>query len=464
VASLQFEGLAGTRGPYTLERVHLLNAEGEIIDSMFKAYTTQQVIEAEGRTRIVGQAGLGEIGAQAIGDTYSDSGVDSDGDGLYDWLVINVRVEVTAAGSYRLEGWLEDGDDSLISWASSDPVSLNVGTHDLSLAFSGPAIHAHNVDGPFTLMALKLIRGGAGGYGAGDIDDEVDVAYTTSAYTHNQFEGAVRASRALGVFEDDMESGSSKWTAASPWGLTQYTSRSPSHSWADSPGDGQDYGNNVDVSLATKSIGVPPLTDPVVRFQGCYALEANDYGYVEIKVNDEPWTELLTYTGGTQPWYSEGAKLEGTDVVTSLKARFRLSSDSGGTADGWYIDDVIITGDLDADGDGILTEDEYDLPLCTPNNPTSPPDMDTDGDGKLNCEDDDVDGDGVPNYRDGDSDGDGIPDGEEAGCASPGVGCPDPPTDTDGDGVPDWLDEDSDGDGMPDFRGVYLPLIFKGSS
>jgi hypothetical protein len=453
-ASLQFDGIQGTVGPYTLENLYLLNADDEIIDSRGQAYTTQQVIDAEGKTHIIDKSDFGELGPQGIlPDTYSDSSVDLDGDGLYDLLVINVHVEVDEAGPYRLEGWLEGEDGFLVSWASSDPIDLTVGTHSLPLAFSGPAIRAHNTDGPFTLMALKLLKGD--GY---EIVDEVDVAYTTSVYTHTY-------SATTDIFEDDMESGSSQWRPDSPWSRTTRSSRSPSHSWTDSPNG--DYHNNANVSLTTVSIDVPELTEPVVRFQSCYALEANDHGYVEISVNGGAWARVLANTDGTRRWHSERAKLDSTDVVTSLRARFRLSSDGSGTAEGWYIDDVTITGDPDADADGILTADEYyagDTPLCTPNDPTSPPEMDTDNDGLLNCQDNDADGDGIPNYLDNDSDGDGISDREESGCAAPGVGCLDTPVDTDGDGVPDWLDEDSDADGVPDQGGIYLPSIFKGGS
>jgi hypothetical protein len=391
---------------------------------------------------------------------FNDTGVDLDSNGLYDQLVIDVQVEVSQADQYRVEGWLESSEGSLIAYAISDPTALDIGLQTLSLAFDGRSINDKGLDGPYTLMALKILRGDV--Y---EVLDEIDVAYMTSDYGHDEFEEAMIASAAISVFEDDMESGSSQWTAG-PWSLTTDTYRSPSHSWTDSP-DG-DYGNNADVSLTTVSIDVPELTEPVVRFQGCYALEADDYGYVEISVNNGAWTKLLTYTDGTKLWYSEGAKLDSTDVITSVGARFRLSSDDSGTADGWYIDDVLIAGDPDADGDGIFTDDEYpDFPgkVCTPNDPTSPPDMDTDGDGLHNCEDSDADGDGIPNYLDEDSDGDGIPDWEEAGCASPGgVDCPDPPPDTDGDGVPDWLDEDSDGDGLPDSNDrntIYLPVILK---
>jgi hypothetical protein len=341
VASLQFEGLAGTRGPYTLERVHLLNAEGEIIDSMFKAYTTQQVIEAEGRTRIVGQAGFGEIEAQAIGDTYSDSGVDMDGDGLYDWLVIDVQVEVEEAGLYRLEGWLEDGDDSLVSWASSDPVSLDVGTHDLSLAFSGPVIHAHNVDGPFTLTSLKLIRGDA--Y---EVIDEVDVAYTTSAYTYDQFGAPPQLEDPVGrgvLFKDRMENGGSHWTAEWPWTLTTAQSYDSTYFWTDSPWGS--YANNSSLSLTTGSIDLSEGSGRLtLQFKTCYDLETDyDYGHVDVSTDDgATWTNVVQYTGKTGRWSSEAVDLGVMDGTETVRVRFRLETDEGTTADGWYIDDVTI--------------------------------------------------------------------------------------------------------------------------
>jgi len=335
-ALLQFNELPGTVGPYTLRDVYLLNADGEIVDSLVEEYTTQQVVEAEGRTHIVDQADLME--AQGIlPGAYSDSGQDLDGDGLYDRLMISAQVEVEEAGQYRLEGWLEGADDSLIQWTSSDPVSLDVGTHGLSLVFNGSAVHARKADGPFTLMALKLLRGS--GY---EVLDEVDVAYTTSSYTYDQFESLpYPAAYHRVLFEDDLESGGGNWTVESPWRLTTGTYRSPSHSWADSPWG--NYGNDADVSLTTVSIDVPELIKPVVSFQGCYDLAANDYGYVELSVNGGAWTPVLTYTNGTRRWYSEEARLDSPGVITSLQARFRLSSDDSETADGWYIDDVTIT-------------------------------------------------------------------------------------------------------------------------
>jgi len=334
-ASIQFDRLPGTVGPYTLRNVYLLNADGEIIDSLSKAYTTQQVIKAEGGTRIVDQAALGEIEAHAIlPGTYSDSGQDLDGDGLYDLLVIDVQVEVEEASQYRLEGWLEK-DGSLISWASGDPASLAAGTHSLSLAFSGPAIHAHNTDGPFTLTALKLLKGH--GY---EVLDEVDVAYTTSAYANDQFESLpYLPANHVALFEDHLENGEGNWTADWPWALTTAQFHSPIHAWTDSPGG--NYANDGEMSLTTVPINLGGLSQPTLQFQTCYDLEPDhDYGYVETSTDQGlTWTSVATYTGRTAQWSRETVNLDLSGAET-LQLRFRLDTDANGTADGWYIDNV----------------------------------------------------------------------------------------------------------------------------
>lgn len=75
---------------------------------------------------------------------------------------------------------------------------------------------------------------------------------------------------------------------------------------------------------------------------------------------------------------------------------------------------------------------------------------DTDGDGISDSHEGapniDTNGDGTPDYQDDDSDGDGVPDAEEAGDGNP---CTEP-LDADGDGVPNFREEDSDGNGVPD--------------
>ncbi len=452
-ASLQFDEVKGTVGPYTLKNLYLLNANDEIIDSRPQAYTTQGVTIAEGRTHIVGQEDLGQLSAIMPGG-YTDSGVDLDGDARYDLLRIDVPVEVDEAGQYRLEGWLEK-DEALISWAIGQLTTLTTGTHTLSLSFSGPAINAHNTAGPFTLMALKLIQGS--GY---QVLDEVDVAYTTGAYTPEQFESLpylqLSADQVL-LFEDHLENGAGNWTANAPWALITAQSHSPTHAWTDSP-DGN-YDNNVGVSLATTPISPGAFSRPTLQFQTCYDLESDfDHGYIDVSTDGgATWSNVASYTGTTTHWTGEVVDLGWVIAAQTLRVRFRLVTDAAVPADGWYIDDVVIYHDTDMDDDGIPNDVEVG------NDPGDP--VDSDGDGTPDYLDDDSDddgipdaveagddpedpvdsdGDGTPDFQDEDSDNDGIPDAIEAGDD------PEDPPDTDGDGTPDYQDEDSDNDGIPD--------------
>jgi hypothetical protein len=443
VASLRFEGLTGAVGPYRLKELNLLNAKGEMIDGIFDAYTTQQVIEAEGKTRIIaGKAELDEMGAQVIlPGPYSDAGVDLDGDGLYEQLAINVQVEVTEADLYRLEGWLEGQDGSLVSWASSDPVALTVGEHSLSLAFSGPAIYAHNMDGPFTLMALKLIRGDAGGYGIEDIDDEVDVAYTTSAYTRDQFEKAAIEPAATGFFEDDMEHGTGNWTWQSPWSLNDKVWHSYSRAWeADA--------TSQSGSLTTISLDVSHRADPILSFRTCYKMQSSsDVGYVEVSTNGLDWTKVATYTNSTPHWSTELLELNRFDAIPNLQLRFSANSQDELL---WYVDDVSLHAWPDDDGDGLSNDDEVNIHSTDPNNP------DTDGDGLA-------DGREVDDYgtdpKDPDSDDDGLPDGWEVDNGLNPLDDSDADDDPDGDGLTnleeyqngaDPNDDDTDDDELTD--------------
>jgi hypothetical protein len=457
-ASLQFGDIRGTVGPYTLKNLYLLNADDKVIDSIAQAYTTQQLTQAEGKTHIAHQTtSQDDVGLRGVIAAYSDSGVDVDEDGIYDALKIDVQIEVEEAGGHRLEGWLETEDGRLISWASSDPVSLDVGIHTLSLVFKGPIINAHNVNGPLTLMALKLLAGD--GY---EVLDEVDVAYTTAAYTSEQFESLPYLepgkSRVL-LLEDHVENGEDAWTPMAPWASTMAQFHSPTHSWTDSPNGNYANDRNVSLTLA-QPIALSGFGRPILQFQTCYALEPDfDYGYVEVSTDaGVTWTGVVTYTDKTLHWTNETLDL-GTIVgdAETLQTRFRLQTDGGVTADGWYIDDVVIYLDNDLDGDGIPNDvelgDDPDNPVDTDGDGIPDYlDLDSDGDGisdSVEAGEDpsnpvDTDGNGIPDYQDVDADGDGIPDAVEAGED------PSNPVDTDGNGIPDYQDVDADGDGIPD--------------
>jgi len=212
--TLQFDGLKDTTGPYTLAHLFVRDAADRVTDGIKEPYPLGEVPELSARSIRLGvQSPLSAAPYEnwltfiITGTGYSDAGVDTDGDGKFDQLRITVDVEIEAGEggqTYRLEGWLADANSSLISWAVGDSQVLAEGTHNLSLDFDGRLINEHNVDGPFTLVALKALPGST--Y---TVLDEVDVAYTTSAYDHDAFEEAA-VKPATGLFYDDVEA----WTVA----------------------------------------------------------------------------------------------------------------------------------------------------------------------------------------------------------------------------------------------------------
>jgi hypothetical protein len=129
------------------------------------------------------ESGLAFTGA------YVDSGEDTNGDWLFEQLVIKVGVQVTTTGSYGLRGTLVDADGAQITWAHTD-ASLDPGVHFLDLFFDGTSIGGHGVDGPYTLTDLTLVRtDGTSGTAAANllaVVSEQD-AYRTTAYAAERF-------------------------------------------------------------------------------------------------------------------------------------------------------------------------------------------------------------------------------------------------------------------------------------
>jgi PKD repeat protein len=337
---LQFDGLRDTVGPYTLQHLHVRNAAGQVTDGIRDPYLLGEISEFSAKPVFLGvrrtlPADPSRISPSfLITDTgYTDAGVDTDGDGRFDQLVINVNVQVEPGEGdqeYRIEGWLVDENNSLISWAIGDSAVLTEGIQSLSLAFDGRVINEHGVDGPYTLIALKALPGGT--Y---SVLNEVDVAYTTSAYTYDQFEEAVIAPMA-GVFRDDMESGSDQWVSESPWELNDNGWRSYRHAWE------ADASGSQSGSLTTLSLDLSSYVDPILRFKTCYAMSsANDAGHLEISADGGTWTRISAYQNSTPHWASEQLDLSGFDEISDLRLRFNADSQSGLL---WYVDDVYLSG------------------------------------------------------------------------------------------------------------------------
>ncbi len=333
---LQFTGLRGTAGPYALAHLHVRNADGQVTDGIKEPHPLGAIPELSARPVSLGKSANSSSPIIPLfvvtPDEYSDSGLDTDGDGQFDQLVITTTVVVESGEggrAYRLEGWLADQNGSLVAFGDSEPQVLAEGAHYFPLTFDGRIISEHGVDGPFTLIALKVLSGTT--Y---TVLAEENVACTTSAYNHEQFEAHALA-RAASLFGDDMESGASQWTADAPWQLTDQAWHSYSHTWeANVAGSGN--GSLIDAA----SLDVSAYAQPTLRVQTCYNMQAaNDAGYLEVSANGSPWTRVATYTNATNHWATELIDLSDLGETSNVRFRFNANSQTGLL---WRVDDVYL--------------------------------------------------------------------------------------------------------------------------
>lgn len=170
---LQFLGKvirnAGFNGPYKLQRLELRAGEEEdavlAVDNPYTtaAYTTTQFENAEAR----------------FTGTVTDQGVDTNSDGQYDWLRLNVGITVNQAGTYRVTGELEGGGQPIV--VATKSLALSNGTTTVQLDFAGRAIYQSRKNGPYQVVALRIENT------SGVHMDFRDTAYATSSYNYTQF-------------------------------------------------------------------------------------------------------------------------------------------------------------------------------------------------------------------------------------------------------------------------------------
>ena len=130
---------------------------------------------------------LFSISTQRIGlrAAISDHGEDTDANGLYNWLVVDVGLSVTNPGTYLLRGELSDGNGNI--HVASTRNDFGVGLTNVLMRFYGNAIRSNQVNGPYTLRSFRI----AAEEGTA-ILPQLDVSdlYNTAAYSYLQFEGA----------------------------------------------------------------------------------------------------------------------------------------------------------------------------------------------------------------------------------------------------------------------------------
>ena len=171
--TLEFDGYEiyryGVSGSFILGRVKLLDDDWNAVDDKWDVYTTSYFAYTDfdkPPTYLTG--------------AYADYGVDADGNGKYDYLAIDVGVNVKEDGKYNVYGQLNDQADEYVT-SDGDEVDLSRGLQKFTLQFGGYKIYRNGVDGPFLLRYVEL-------YDEWNRADYKYDAYITSYYNHAEFD------------------------------------------------------------------------------------------------------------------------------------------------------------------------------------------------------------------------------------------------------------------------------------
>jgi len=79
---------------------------------------------------------------------HTDYGIDTDSDGLYDYIILEAVVDVYLAGEYEIYVHLQDMYMSWIAW-DYNYTFRNVGIQTVEFRFDGASINKNGVDGPY---------------------------------------------------------------------------------------------------------------------------------------------------------------------------------------------------------------------------------------------------------------------------------------------------------------------------
>jgi uncharacterized protein (TIGR03437 family) len=180
-----------------------------------------------------------------------------------------------------------------------------------------------------------------------DAGDQIIVTYNdqnTGAGAAAQVTANSVVAREKTLFLDNIESGNQGWFATGTWGLVTNKSASPTHSWTDSPAG--NYVGNTDTALTSQVFDFINLSDITLQFAHSYALESGfDYGLVEYSTDDgQTWRRAAAFTGSVTNFTQAVVKLDALSNQARARLRFRLVIDPEINLDGWYVDDIRITG------------------------------------------------------------------------------------------------------------------------
>jgi len=144
------------------------------------------------------------------------------------------------------------------------------------------------------------------------------------------------------AFVDDVQGGNIGWTAGTPWGTQTGIGIEGTSTtfWSDSPAG--NYGNNANTSLTSPVRNFSGLDGVRLEFDHRCVTEATfDFGNVEYSINGGTnWSSFVFRCDGDNAWKHESVALPQLDNQAAARVRFRFTSDTSDTRDGWWIDNI----------------------------------------------------------------------------------------------------------------------------
>jgi len=211
------------------------------------------------------------------------------------------------------------------------------------------------ITGSFT-GTLKVVAGGASPgdgmlQGSVEAGDQINISYNdanTGSGGTAQVKVSAAVARERALFEDTVEQGNQGWISAGApapgWAITGARAASPARSWTDSPGG--NYANLVDLTLTSPLFDLAGVSDVALTIAHSYDLESSfDFGIVEYSTDDGvTWSRARAFTGSQSSFAPARILMPGLDGQPRARIRFHLTSDSVGTRDGWYVDNIRLIG------------------------------------------------------------------------------------------------------------------------
>jgi len=114
--------------------------------------------------------------------SYSDEGIDDDGDGLYDKLRIYVGLSINEPGSYRVRGQLYNSNGFYIQLTENSGYFSSTGDAEIALEFDGGRIRGHGDASPYELRYVDVFDNN------NQLIDSKTTAYTTGTYSGEEFQ------------------------------------------------------------------------------------------------------------------------------------------------------------------------------------------------------------------------------------------------------------------------------------